>query len=102
MIPTRSWRLHGLALFLMGLACATTSAAAATCADRIVRARGEPSRFEVVAKAKARGNWRAQVRAMPALGSSYATWSIAEKADYTCTERDGRYACTAFARPCRR
>jgi hypothetical protein len=68
----------------------------------VVRARGEPSRFEVVAKAKARGNWRAQVRAMPALGPSYATWSIAEAADYSCTERDGRHACIAIARPCRR
>ncbi len=99
---TQSWRLHTLALALAASACATPSAAAATCADRVVRARGEPSRFEVLAKAKARGNWRAQVRAMPALGPSYATWSIAEAADYSCAERDGRYACTAIARPCRR
>jgi hypothetical protein len=94
--------LHVLALSLAALACATTSAAAATCADRSVRARGEPSRFEVVAKAKARGNWRAQVRAMPKLGPAYATWSIAEAADYSCSEHDGRYVCTAIARPCRR
>jgi hypothetical protein len=76
-------------------------AAAATCADRIVQARGEPSRFEVLAKAKARGNWRAQVRAMPALGPNYANWSIAQAADYKCSEENALYTCTAIARPCR-
>jgi hypothetical protein len=99
---TRSCHLHVLALSLAALACTATAAAAATCAERVVRARGEPSRFEVVAKAKARGNWRAQVRAMPALGAAYATWTIAEAADYSCSKRDSRYACTAIARPCRR
>ena len=63
--------------------------AAATCSDQVVQARGEPSRFEVLAKAKARGNWRAQVRAMPALGPLYANWSIAAAADYDCTEGKG-------------
>lgn len=74
---------------------------AATCADRTVQARGEPSRFEALAKAKARGNWRAQVRAMPAFGPLYANWSIALAADYNCAEDKARYTCTAFARPCR-
>ena len=52
-------------------------AVAATCADRPVSARGDPSRFEVVAKAKARGNWRAKVRAMPTLGAAYADFNKA-------------------------
>ena len=45
------------------LAATPAPAAAATCADQPVTARGDPSRFEVLAKAKARGNWRAKVRA---------------------------------------
>jgi hypothetical protein len=95
-------RLHQLALSAAALATASTTASAATCADRVLRARGEPSRFEVVAKAKARGNWRAQVRAMPSLGAPYATWSIAEQTDYDCSESAGTYTCIAIARPCRR
>jgi len=74
---------------------------AATCADRAVQARGEPSRFEALAKAKARGNWRAQVRAMPMLGPLYANWSIAQAADYQCSDDKAGYTCTAVARPCR-
>jgi hypothetical protein len=80
---------------------AAQSALAATCAERPVQARGDPSRFEVVAKAKARGNWRARVRAMPTLGASYADWSKASDADYRCGQEDGRYRCMAIARPCR-
>ena len=45
------------------LAATAVPATAATCADQPVTARGDPSRFEVLAKAKARGNWRAKVRA---------------------------------------
>lgn len=77
------------------------SALAATCAERPVQARGDPSRFEVVAKAKARGNWRARVRAMPTLGASYADWSKAADADYRCKQEVGQYRCMAIARPCR-
>jgi hypothetical protein len=80
---------------------AAAPASAATCADRTVQARGEPARLEVLAKAQARGNWRAQVRAMPAFGPLYANWSKALDADYRCTNADGQYTCTAVARPCR-
>jgi hypothetical protein len=90
-----------LALSLAVLVCVASSAEAATCSERTVSARGEPARYEVLAKAKARGNWRAQVRALPGLGPLYAAWSIAEVAHYECSERDGRFACTAIARPCR-
>ena len=77
------------------------SAAAATCADKPVTARGDPSRFEVLAKAKARGNWRAKVRAMPALGAAYADFNKALAADYRCDQKDGRHVCTVVAHPCR-
>ena len=82
-------------------AVATAPARAVTCADRSVQARGEPARFEVLAKAIARGNWRAQVRAMPAFGPAYANWSKALDPDYRCVNADGHYTCTAVARPCR-
>ena len=95
-----SIRTRALAVAVLTVAAASP-AAAATCADRTVQARGEPSRFEVVAKASARGNWRASVRANPALGAPYANWNIAEAADYACAEAGGSYTCTAIARPCR-
>jgi hypothetical protein len=102
MTRTQSWRLHKLALSLAVLVCASSSSDASTCSERTVSARGESSRYEALAKAKARGNWRAQVRALPGLGPLYATWSIAEAARYECSERGGRFTCTAVARPCRR
>ena len=74
---------------------------AMTCSDETVQARGEPSRFETIAKAKARGNWRAQVRALPKFGPLYANWSIAAGADYTCLQGKDGHACVAIARPCR-
>lgn len=76
-------------------------AAAATCADQQVSARGDASRYEVLAKAKARGNWRAKVRAMPTLGAAYADWYKALAADYGCSTSDGVHVCTAVAYPCR-
>jgi hypothetical protein len=89
-----------LALVATGFV-AGSPANALTCSDQVVQARGEPSRFEVIAKAKARGNWRAQVRALPHFGALYANWSIAASADYACTEEQGGIMCTAMARPCR-
>ena len=61
----------------------------------------DPSRFELLAKAKARGNWRAKVRAMPTLGAAYADWSKALAADYRCSLKDAQYVCIAVAQPCR-
>jgi hypothetical protein len=86
---------------LWALAAAVAPAAAASCADRPVTARGDPSGFETLAKAKARGNWRAKVRAMPALGAAYADWYKALAADYRCGEEGGQHVCTAVAYPCR-
>jgi len=85
----------------MLMSAMATAAAAATCADRTVSARGEASRLEVLAKAKARGNWRAKVRALPDLGADYADWYKAQGADYTCSEGEDGTVCTAFALPCR-
>ena len=87
------------ALILIGAVAG--SARAASCADRPVSARGDPSRFELLAKAKARGNWRAKVRAMPTLGAAYADWSRALAPDYRCSQEGGQHVCTAVAYPCR-
>ena len=89
------------AAVLWALAAAAAPAAAATCADLPVTARGDPSGFETLAKAKARGNWRAKVRAMPTLGAAYADWSRALAADYRCGQEGGQHVCTAVAYPCR-
>jgi hypothetical protein len=95
--------LPALTAFGMLTAVAAASpAGAATCADQPVTARGDPSRLEVLAKAKARGDWRAKVRAMPALGAAYADWYKALAADYRCSQQSGGgYVCTAVAYPCR-
>jgi hypothetical protein len=76
-------------------------ASAATCGEKPVAARGDSSRYEVLAKAKARGNWRAKVRALPDYGAPYADWYKALAADYRCSETGGRYTCVATAHPCR-
>src|SRR5215475_6442068 len=86
---------------LWALAATAAPAAAATCADLPVTARGDPSGFETLAKAKARGNWRAKVRAMPTLGAAYADWSKALAADYRCSQQEGQHICIAIAYPCR-
>ena len=83
------------------LGAGSVTAGAATCADQPVSARGEPSTLEVLAKAKARGNWRAKVRALPGLGAAYADWYKATAADYRCSEEKGSTVCIAIALPCR-
>ena len=93
--------IGALAAFAGPMLAAATPATAATCAERPVQARGEPSRFEALAKGTARGNWRSAVRSMPSLGPLYANWSKALAADYSCTEGAGGYTCTAIATPCR-
>jgi hypothetical protein len=91
-----------IALPVLSMFAATiTPVRGATCADLPVTARGDPSGFETLAKAKARGNWRAKVRALPALGAAYANWSRALAGDYRCSQRDGQFICTAVAFPCR-
>ena len=83
------------------LVAASLPAESATCSDQPVTARGDPSRFEMLAKAKARGNWRAKVRTLPSLGAVYADWYKALAADYQCNQADGQYICLAVARPCK-
>ena len=97
----RRSHLSALTALAVLMAGARPAEAAPTCSEQSVTARGDPSQFEVLAKAKARGNWRAKVRAMPTLGASYADFNKAQGADYSCSLRDGRHVCTAVGRPCR-
>jgi hypothetical protein len=83
------------------LLAAAAPAQAATRVEQAVTARGDASRFETLAKVKARGNWRAKVRALPALGAAYADWYKALAAEYRCSESDGQHTCMAVAYPCR-
>ena len=94
-------RLFALAVASLLVTAGPRIAHAATCSERPVEARGDPSRFEVLAKAKARGNWRAKVRAMPTLGAPYADFNKALAADYRCSESGGEYVCVALGHPCR-
>ena len=77
---------------LLTLALVTTVAApvlkadAATCAGSAIEARGEQSRYEWLAKTKARANWRRKVRATPGLGPTYANWGY----QYWRQTQDGR------------
>jgi hypothetical protein len=86
---------------LLLVALAPSASAAATCAERPVAARGDASRFVVLAKANARGNWRAKVRSMPTLGAEYANFNKALAADYRCSEKAGQHTCEAFGHPCK-
>ena len=94
-------RLAAAIAAALAIAGASAPASAATCADNPVSARGDPSRFETLAKAKARGNWRAKVRAMPSLGAAYADWGKAWAGHYRCSQKAGNYTCVAVAHPCR-
>jgi hypothetical protein len=86
---------------LLTLLAPAVPAWAVTCAPEAVSARGDPSRFEVLAKANARGNWRAKVRAIPTLGAPYADFNKARDAGYRCTFEDSRHTCFAIGHPCR-
>jgi hypothetical protein len=85
----------------VALAALPFPAAAKTCADTAVSARGEPASLQWLAQVKARGNWRGKVRAMPDLGSSYANWGNADDQVVRCISNTGSIVCTVSAIPCR-
>lgn len=75
---------------------------AETCALAPVTARGEQARFMWLAKTKARANWRARVRAMPALGTTYANWAQAKDTVERCLEGPKGVVCIFTGTPCRK
>jgi hypothetical protein len=85
------------------IACATLSATpapAATCAGSSIEARGEQSRFEWIAKTKARANWRAKVRRTPELGPKYANWAHAANTEERCLSGPAGALCIFTGTPC--
>lgn len=75
-------------------------AVAATCASAPVSAKSEQSRFEWTARAKARANWRAKVRALPNLGPAYAGWNEAAETDERCFTGPAGSVCVLTGVPC--
>ena len=78
------------------------AALAVTCADAPISARGEPSRFEWLAKTKARANWRRRVRLTPGLGPAFADWKMASNLENSCISGPAGSVCTLTAVPCRK
>ncbi|MDX2289207.1 MAG: hypothetical protein NW217_10355 [Hyphomicrobiaceae bacterium] len=73
-------------------------ASAENCAEAKVTARGEPASFEWLARA----NWRARVRALPALGDAYANFDRARESNEWCTAGPTGTVCQLEAIPCRK
>jgi hypothetical protein len=72
-----------------------------SCARESISARGEPASYRWLALIKARGNWRAKVRQMPALGADYANWSRAANSEERCTTGSSGIVCTLTGTPCK-
>lgn len=77
------------------------SAYAQTCAPTPVTARGEPSRYEWMARLKARANWRAKVRATTDLGPDWAVWKQARDTEERCMAGPEGAVCIFTGTPCR-
>ncbi len=73
-----------------------------SCSDNPVMARGEASRFEWLAKTKARANWRYRVRSTPELGAPYSDWKLAANLEESCLVGPEGSVCTIKATPCRK
>ncbi len=72
-----------------------------TCAPSPVTARGEPARYEWMAKLKARANWRAKVRATTGLGTDWAVWKLAKDTEERCLAGPEGTVCIFTGTPCR-
>lgn len=73
-----------------------------SCSDSPISARGEPSRYEWLAKTKARANWRHRVRSTPELGTAYSDWKLAANLEESCLVGPDGTVCTITALPCRK
>lgn len=73
-----------------------------TCAASPVTARGEPSRYEWLAKTKARANWRRRVRLNSLLGPAYSDWKLAADIEEKCLSGGAGTVCIMTGTPCRK
>lgn len=97
---TRTLTLSAAVLAVV-LAEATRPASAATCAQAPITARSEESRYEWLAKTKARANWRRKVRAMTDLGPAYSNWGQAAETEEKCMTGPAGSVCTFIGTPCK-
>lgn len=97
---TKAAALVGTTL-LLTLGLGVPSASALVCATSPISARGEPSKYEWLAKTKARANWRSRVRATAQLGGPYSTPARAVDANSACVADQRGTACIFTATPCR-
>ena len=89
-----------LAMAALGATAQSAPAVGATCAGSPVEARGEQSRFEWLAKTKARANWRRKVRLTPGLGTAYANWAHADNTEERCLSGPAGTLCIFTGVPC--
>jgi hypothetical protein len=87
-------------LIILTVLLNTGTAIAATCAGNPIEARGEQSRFQWLAKTKARANWRRKVRLTPGLGPAYANWAHAENTEERCLTGPLGTLCIFTGLPC--
>lgn len=90
-----------MAAVAFGLSVSATGAIAETCGKEPVTARSENSRYEWVAKAKARSNWRVKVRKLPGLGPDYANWPRAANTEERCLSGPAGTVCILTGTPCK-
>lgn len=90
-----------LLVLTVTLALSVAPAHADQCSGEPVSARGEPARLQWLALLKARGNWRAAVRARPELGASYANYARAQNSVERCISSPQSVWCTVSALPCK-
>lgn len=76
--------------------------AAKNCSDQPVSVRGEASSLQWLARAKAKANWRAKVRALPNLGDPFAKWERAENTVEHCVSGPTGTVCDFTGIPCRK
>lgn len=94
-----------LAVMLLAVGTPTQSAAdeqPKTCSAKAVTVRGDPSKFEWIARTKAKANWRAKVRAITGLGDPYANWNRAENRQEECDAVPNGTVCEFTGIPCRK
>ena len=89
-----------IAISVLAAVIVQTSPASAACADTEVRAQGEPSKYEWLAKTKARANWRRKVRSTPGLGNAYGNWANAVDTEERCLSGGAGTVCIFTGRPC--
>ncbi|MEQ1577202.1 MAG: hypothetical protein ABL894_06070 [Hyphomicrobium sp.] len=88
-------------VLLAALITLTGPVHAATCHDKAISARGEPSKFLWIAKTKARANWRREVRATTGLGTEWAVWAQASDTEERCLSGPEGTLCIFTGTPCK-